>query len=60
MHTKIIKGMSGYLIDFRRLVLKYVITTDRLLINSSSRTNLKVKVINPINFMGKRTKKLSK
>ena len=31
--------------------IDYLITTDRLLINASSRTNLKVKVINPINFV---------
>ena len=31
--------------------IDYFITTDRLLINASSRVNLKVKVINPINFI---------
>lgn len=29
----------------------YFITTDRLLINASKRENLKIKVINPINFI---------
>ncbi len=29
----------------------YLITTDRLLVNVSSRVNLKVKIINPINFV---------
>lgn len=33
------------------LNVDYLITTDRLLINASSRANLKVKVINPINFI---------
>lgn len=31
--------------------IDYFITTDRLLINASNRTDLKVKVINPINFI---------
>lgn len=31
--------------------IDYFITTDRLLINASSRADLKVKVINPINFI---------
>lgn len=31
--------------------IDYLITTDRLLINASSRAKLKVKVINPINFV---------
>ena len=29
----------------------YFITTDRLLINASNRANLKIKVINPIEFI---------
>lgn len=31
--------------------IDYFITTDRLLINAANRANLKVKVINPINFV---------
>ena len=31
--------------------IDYFITTDRLLINASKRTNLKIKVINPIEFI---------
>lgn len=33
------------------LKIDYFITTDKLLINASSRANLNVKVINPINFI---------
>ena len=33
------------------LNIDYLITTDRLLINASNRANLKIKVINPINFI---------
>ena len=33
------------------IYVDYLITTDRLLINASSRANLKVKVINSINFI---------
>lgn len=33
------------------LNIDYLITTDRLLINASSRANLRIKVINPINFI---------
>lgn len=31
--------------------IDYFITTDRLLINASKRANLKIKVINPVNFI---------
>ena len=31
--------------------IDYFITTDRLLINASKRANLKIKVINPIEFI---------
>ncbi len=47
-----IKDMDSLHIAYAEsLHIDYFITTDRLLINASNRTNLKVKVINPINFI---------
>lgn len=47
-----IKDMDSLHIAYAEsLNLDYFITTDRLLINVSNRTNLKIKVINPINFI---------
>ena len=47
-----IKNMDSLHIAYAEsLNIDYLITTDRLLINASSRANLKVKVINPIIFI---------
>lgn len=47
-----IKDMDSLHIAYAEsLNLDYFITTDRLLINASNRANLKIKVINPINFI---------
>jgi len=47
-----IKNMDSLHIAYAEsLNIDYLITTDRLLINASSRANLKIKVINPINFV---------
>lgn len=47
-----IKDMDSLHIAYAEsLNLNYFITTDRLLINASNRANLKIKVINPINFI---------
>lgn len=47
-----IKDMDSLHIAYaENLNLDYFITTDRLLINASNRANLKIKVINPINFI---------
>ncbi len=47
-----IKDMDSLHIAYAEsLNLDYFITTDRLLINVSNRANLKIKVINPINFI---------
>ena len=44
--------MDAYHIAYAEsLNIDYLITTDRLLINASNRANLKIKVINPINFI---------
>lgn len=47
-----IKDMDSLHIAYAEsLNIDYLITTDRLLINASNRANLKVKVINPIQFI---------
>lgn len=47
-----IKNMDSLHIAYAEsLKIDYFITTDKLLINASSRVNLNVKVINPINFI---------
>ena len=47
-----IKDMDSLHIAYAEsLNLDYFITTDRLLINASNRANLKIAVINPINFI---------
>ena len=47
-----IKDMDSLHIAYAEsLNIDYFITTDRLLINASNRADLKVKVINPINFI---------
>ena len=47
-----IKDMDSLHISYAEsLNIDYLITTDRLLINASNRANLKVKVINPIQFI---------
>ena len=47
-----IKDMDSLHIAFAESKdLDYFITTDRLLINASKRANLKIKVINPIEFI---------
>ena len=47
-----IKNMDSLHIAYAESInLDYFITTDRLLINASNRANLKIAVINPINFI---------
>lgn len=47
-----IKNMDSLHIAYAEIFnIDYFITTDRLLINASNRADLKVKVINPINFI---------
>lgn len=47
-----IKDMDSLHIAYAEsLNIDYLITTDRLLINASKRANLKIKVINPIEFI---------
>lgn len=52
IRTYNIKNMDSLHIAYAEsLNIDYLITTDRLLINASSRADLKIKVINPINFV---------
>ena len=47
-----IKDMDALHLAFAESVdIDYFITTDRLLINASKRSNLKIKVINPVEFI---------
>lgn len=52
IRTYNIKDMDALHIAYAEsLDIDYLITTDRQMINASSRANLKIKVINPINFV---------